>query len=189
MNVDLLRNNKHQDRCEHIHAYKTNLEVKLSKSPLSNGKNRQSTSLLPPPPPPVKPRVHSISPRPTRKINLDQLNRCSITRQFTLPNIEDEKWLAVASSNEYILVGGGSSSTLRLFDFQGKEIRLIDIKTFAAFDLAWSNVLNAFIIAGYDRLQMYNVEKNELTQVENMNLINKKDNYFWSITCHRLVNS
>jgi len=186
MSFDLLRNNNHQDVCEHIHECEANLDMKLSKSPLSNGTNRPSTSLLPPPPS-VKPRLHSTSNRLTRKIDLEKLNRCSLTRQFTLPNVEDEKWLAVASSTEYVLVGGGNSSTLRLFDIHGKEIRLIDIKTFAAFDLAWSNVLNAFIIAGYDRLQIYSVEKHQLIQVENIDLINKKDNYFWSIACHKLV--
>jgi len=181
MNFDLLTNNNHQIRCEHINE----CEIKLSKSPLSNGINRQLTTF--PPPVPIKPRLRSILNPRTRQIDLEQLSRCSLTRQFTLPNVENEKWLAIASSNEYVLVGGGSSSTLRLFDLQGKQIRLIDIKTFAAFDLAWSNVLNAFLIAGYDRLQIYNIEKDQLTQVENINLINKKDNYFWSIACHRLV--
>jgi hypothetical protein len=66
---------------------------------------------------------------------------------------------------------------------------MIDIKTFAAFDLAWSNVLNAFIIAGYDRLQIYNVEKHQLIHVENIDLINKKDEFFWSIACHRFGSS
>jgi WD40 repeat protein len=186
MNFDLLTNNNHQDRCEHLHEYETTLEIKLSKSPLSNGTNRQVPSL--PPPPPVKPRLRPI-PRIPRQINLEELSRCSLTRQFTLPNVENEKWLALASSNEYVLVGGGNSSTLRLFDLQGKEIRQIDIKTFAAFDLAWSNVLNAFLIAGYDSLQMYNVEKDQITHIENIQLVNKKDNYFWSIACHGLVNS
>jgi WD40 repeat protein len=172
----------HQIRCEHINEY----EIKLSKSPLSNNTNRQSTTFLPPIP--IKSRLRSVLNPRTRQIDLEQLTRCSLTREITLPNVENEKWLAIASSNEYVLVGGGSSSTLRLFDFQGNQIRLIDIKTFAAFDLAWSNVLNAFLIAGYDRLQIYNVEKDQLTQVENINLINKKDNYFWSIACHRLVN-
>jgi len=180
MNFDLLTNNNHQIRCEHINE----CEIKLSKSPLSNGTNRQSI----PPFVPIKPCLRSILNPRTRQIDLEQLNRCSLTRQFTLPNVENEKWLAIASSNEYVLVGGGSSSTLRLFDLQGKQIRLIDIKTFAAFDLAWSNVLNSFLIAGYDRLQIYNIEKDQLIQVENINLINKKDNYFWSIACHRLVN-
>lgn len=183
MNFDL-----HQIRCEHI----TECEIKLSKSPLSNGTNRQSSSPSSSssylPPIPTKPRVHSlINTTRTRQMDLEELSRCSSTQKIPLPNIENEKWVAIASSNEYILVGGGSSSTLRLFDLQGKEIRLIDIKTFAAFDLAWSNVLNSFLIAGYDRLQIYNVEKDQLTQVENLNLINKKDNYFWSITCHKLV--
>jgi WD40 repeat protein len=183
MNFDLLTNNNHrQIRCEHLHE----CEIKLSKSPLSNGTHRQLTTL--PPPVPIKPRLRSTLNPKKRQIDLEQLSRCSLTRQFTLPNVENEKWLAIASSNEYVLVGGGSSSTLRLYDLQGKQIRLIDIKTFAAFDLTWSNVLNAFIIAGYDRLQIYNVEKDQLTQVENIHLINKKDNYFWSITCHRLIN-
>jgi WD40 repeat protein len=181
MNFDLLSNNNHQVRCEHLTECETNLDIKLSKSILSNGTNRQtSTSFVP-----IKPHLRSTLSRITRQIDLEQLSRCSLTRQFTLPNVENEKWLAVASSNEYVLVGGGSSSTLRLFDFQGKEIRMIDIKTFAAFDLAWSNVLNGFLIAGYDRLQIYNVETDQLTSVENLNLINRKDNYFWSITCHK----
>ncbi|CAF3340230.1 unnamed protein product [Rotaria sp. Silwood1] len=188
MNFDLLTNNNHQDHSEHINECETNLEIKLSKSPLSNGTNRQSTSFnVPPPPPPpplVKPRIRSIVNRTTHHIDLEQLSRCSSTYQINLPKVDNEKWSAIASSNEYILVGGGSSSTLRLFDLQGKQIRLIDIKTFAAFDIAWSNVLNAFLIAGYDRLQMYNVEKDQLTHIENINLVNKKDNYFWSIACH-----
>ncbi len=187
MNFDLLSNKNHQVRCEHLTEYETNLDLKLSKSPLSNGTNRQTSTLPPPPPVPIKPRLRSTLSRTSRQIDLEQLSRCSLTRQFTLPNVENEKWLAVASSHEYVLVGGGSSSTLRLFDFQGKEIRLIDIKTFAAFDLAWSNVLNAFIIAGYDRLQIYSVEKHQLIQVENIDLINKKDNYFWSIACHKYL--
>ncbi|CAF4958540.1 unnamed protein product [Rotaria sp. Silwood1] len=191
MNFDLLTNNNHQDHSEHINECETNLEIKLSKSPLSNGTNRQSTSFnVPPPPPPpplVKPRIRSIVNRTTHHIDLEQLSRCSSTYQINLPKVDNEKWSAIASSNEYILVGGGSSSTLRLFDLQGKQIRLIDIKTFAAFDIAWSNVLNAFLIAGYDRLQMYNVEKDQLTHIENINLVNKKDNYFWSIACHELV--
>ena len=62
---------------------------------------------------------------------------------------------------------------LHLFDLQGQEIRRIDINTFAAFDLVWSNVLNAFLIAGYNRLLMYNVEKDQLIQIEKINLINK----------------
>ena len=184
MNFDMLN---HQDRCEHIHECVSSLEIKLSKSPLSNGTNRSSISYLPAPP--IKPRLRSTLNRLTQRIDFEQISRCSLTPKFLLPNVENEKWLAVATSNEYVLVGGGSSSKLRLFDFQGKEIRLIDIKTFAAFDLAWSNVLNAFLIAGYDRLQMYNVENDQLTQVEKINLINKKDNYFWSITCHGLDNS
>jgi hypothetical protein len=185
MNFDLLN---HQDRCEHVHECVTNIEIKLSKSPLSNGTNRSSTSYPPPPPPPIKPRLRSTLNRLPRPIDFEEISRCSLTPQFILSNVKNEKWLAVASSSEYVLVGGGSSSTLRLFDFQGNEIRFIDIKTFAAFDLAWSNVLNAFLIAGYDRLQMYNVEKDQLTQVENIDLINKKDNYFWSIACHGLGN-
>ncbi|UJR27947.1 hypothetical protein I4U23_009206 [Adineta vaga] len=186
MNFDLLTNSKQHDRCEHLHDYGTNLDKTIPKSPLSNGTNRQTTSLLssPPPPPPVKPRLRSTSNRVIRKIDLQQLNRCSQTCHFALPHVENEKWLAIASSNEYMLVGGGSSSTLRLFDFQGKEIRQINIKTFAAFDIAWSNSLKVFLIAGYDSLQMYNVEKDQLTSVEDINFSNKKDNYFWSIACH-----
>ena len=174
MSFDLLTNTHHQIRSEN----------KVSKSPLSNGTNRQPSSSILPPPVPMKPRLRSVLNRPTRQIDLEELNRCSSTKQYPLTNFENEKWLAIASSNEHILVGGGSSSSLRLFDFEGKELRLIDIKTFAAFDLAWSNTLNSFLIAGYDRLQLYNVEKDQLTQVENLDLMNKKDNYFWSITCH-----
>jgi len=188
MNFDLLSTKTHHVRCEHLNKCETNLEIKFSKSPLFNGTNRSSTVISPSPPVPVKPRLRSTLNRIPRQIDLEQLNRYSLTRQFKLPNVENEKWLAVASTTEYVLVGGGSSSTLRLFDLQGNELRLIDIKTFAAFDLAWSNVLNAFLIAGYDRLQIYNIEKDQLTQVENIHLINKKDNYFWSIACHRLVN-
>jgi len=164
---------------EHIYEYKSTLEIKLSRSPLSNGTNRQSSTML------IKPRVHSISNHVKPKINFEEIDRYSY--KFNLPNIENEKWLALALSNEYILVGGGNSSSLRLFDLLGNEKYLIDIKTFPAFDLAWSNVLNAFLIAGYDRLQMYNVEKNQLTLVDNLHLINTKDNYFWSMTCHELV--
>ncbi|CAF0754248.1 unnamed protein product [Adineta steineri] len=184
MTFDLLSNNNQQDLCEHKNKFEKNMEIKLTKSPLSNGTNRQLTSILRTPPP-VKPRSRSTINRVTRKINLEQLSSYSTTRQCTLPDVEDEKWLAIASSNEYILVGGGSSSSLRLFDIQGNEKRVIDIKTFAAFDLAWSSTLNAFLIAGYDRLQMYNVEKDELTSIDNINVANKKDNYFWSITCHK----
>jgi WD40 repeat protein len=183
MNFDLYN---HQIRCEHLDECETNPDLKLSKSPLSNGTNRHLTTTISPSVP-LKPHLHSTFNHPTRQIDLEQLSRCSLTPQYILPNVENEKWLAVASSNEYVLVGGGNSSTLRLFDFQGKQIRLIDIKTFAAFDLAWSNVLNAFLIAGYERLQIYNVEKDQLTQVENISLLNKKDNYFWSIACHKFV--
>ena len=187
MNFDLLKNATQHDRCEHLHDSGTNFEKTIPKSPLSNGTNRQSTSLITTPPPPVKPRLRSTSTRVTRKIDLQQLNRCSQTCHFTLPNVENETWLALASSNEHVLVGGGNSNKLRLFDLQGKELREIEVKTFAAFDLAWSKSLNAFLVAGYDCLQMYNVEKNQLIPVENLNFTNKRDNYFWSIACHKLV--
>ena len=187
MNFNSLTNH-YQDRCEQFTECNSKLEVKLTKSPLSNGTNRPSQ---PPPPTAVKPRLRPILTSPaarnSRKINLEELSRCSSTRQCPLPHVEHEKWLALASSTEHVLVGGGSSSNLRLFDFQGKELHLIDIKTFAAFDLAWSNVLNAFLIAGYDRLQMYHVGTNQLTEVEGLDLMNKKDNYFWSIACHGWV--
>ncbi|CAF3259444.1 unnamed protein product [Rotaria socialis] len=183
MNFDLLSNsNHHQDRCEHMNECESHLEIKLSKSPLSNGTNRSSIAFIVPPL--VKPRIRQIVNRSTRNIDLERLSRCSSTNQIALPKVENEKWSALASSNEHILVGGGSSSTLRLFDLNGNQIRLIDIKTFGAFDLAWSSVLNAFLIAGYDRLQAYNTEKDQLIQIENINLINRKDNYFWSIACH-----
>jgi hypothetical protein len=189
MNFDLLSHRHHQDKCEHITECDTHLEIKSSKSPLSNGTNRPC--LLSPFPPAVKPRMRPLTPaqssRLTRKVHLEQLTRCSSTYQISLPADHNEKWLALASSTEHILVGGGNSSTLRLFDFQGKEIRVIDIKTFAAFDLAWSNVLNAFVIAGYDSLQTYHVDSNQLTPIEDFHLINKKDNYFWSIACHGYV--
>jgi hypothetical protein len=185
MNFNSLTNH-YQDRCEQFTECSSKLEVKLTKSPLSNGTNRPSRP--PPPPTAVKPRLRpSITSPPvriSRKINLEELSRCSSSRQFTLPDVENEKWLAMASSTEHILVGGGSSSTLRLFDFQGKELNVLDIKTFAAFDMAWSSVLNAFLIAGYERLQMYHVATNELTQVEDLEPMNKKDTYFWSIACH-----
>lgn len=161
-------------------------QTKVSKSPLSNGTNRQQPGVLPPAVP-VKPHLYSKSTRSNRQIDLEQLTNCSSKSQHTLTNFENEKWLALACSNEHILVGGGNSSALRLYDYQGKELRSIDIKTFAAFDLAWSSVLNSFLIAGYDRLQMYNVERDQLTQVENLDLINKKDTYFWSIACHKCV--
>ncbi|CAF0919573.1 unnamed protein product [Adineta steineri] len=148
----------------------------LTKSPLTNRTNQLSSTLL------IKPRVHTILNHKKHQINFEQIDRYS--HKFNLLNLSNEKWLAMASSDKYILIGGGSSSSLRLFDLQGNEKYIIDIKTFAAFDLAWSNVLNAFLIAGYDRLQMYNVEKNQLTLVNNIDLINKKDNYLWSIACH-----
>jgi len=161
---------------------------KSPKSPLANGTNRQPPSL---PPPPVKPRLRPTSsttcppsPRSSHKVDLEKLTRCSLTPQYILPNAADEKWLALAASDDHVLVGGGSSSSLRLFDLRGKEKHIIDIKTFAAFDLAWSSVLNAFLIAGYDRLQMYNVEHNELSVIEQVHLTNKKQDYFWSIACH-----
>ena len=161
-------------------------QTKLSKIPLSNGTNRQESTIIPPVVP-LKPRLRSKSTRTCRVIDFEQITNCSSMKQHTLTNFENEKWLAMASSNEYILVGGGCSSTLRLFDLQGNELRSIDIKTFAAFDLAWSNLLNCFLISGYDSLQTYNVEKDQLTQVDNLNLVNKKDTYFWSIACHKFV--
>lgn len=179
MNFDFLSTNTSHNRCEQLTECQTNIETKYSKSPLSNGTNRSSA-----PPVPMKPRLRSPIHRIQRQLDFEQLTHDSYTRQFPLPNVEDGKWLAVASNDEYVLVGGGDSSTLQLFDFHGKEIRTINIKTFAAFDLAWSNVLNAFLIAGYDGLQIYHVKKNQLTQVENLNLSNKKENYFWSIACY-----
>lgn len=161
-------------------------QIKLSKTPLSNGTNRQQSTVISPVVP-MKPHLRSKSTRTSRSIEFEQITNCSSMKQHTLTNFENEKWLAMASSNEYILIGGGCSSTLRLFDLQGNELRSIDIKTFAAFDLAWSSVLNSFLIAGYDRLQTYNVEKDQLTQVDNLNLVNKKDTYFWSIACHKFV--
>lgn len=183
MNFDLLSNDLLQDRCEPLNECESHLEIKLSKTPFSNGTNRPATSVVIPPL--VKPRVRTMINRINRKIDLEQLSRCATKIQIGLPKVENEKWSALAVSNQYILVGGGSSSTLRLFDLKGNQLRLIDIKTFAAFDIAWSNVLNSFLIAGYDRLQMYNVENDQLTQIENINLINRKDNYFWSIACHK----
>ena len=186
MNYDLLKNSNRQAKLEHLDTHETHLNIKLSKSPLSNGTNRPSSAVLSAPPPPVKPRVRPtpVLARTNRTVNLEQLSRCQSTRQFDLPNVADEKWLALAASNEHILVGGGSSSSLRLFDLQGNEVHLIDINTFAAFDVAWSSTLKAFLIAGYDRLQMYRVEKNELTEIDHLHQVNKKDNYFWSIACH-----
>lgn len=183
MNFDLLTTKTPSIRCEHLTECQTTIEMKFSKSPLANGTNRSSTPPLPPPVP-TKPRLRSPVARIPRQFDFEQLIHGSCTRQFPLPFVDNEKWLAVASNDEHVLVGGGSSSQLRLLDLQGKEIRLIQIKTFAAFDLAWSNVLNAFLIAGYDGLQTYHVEKNQLTQIENLNVVNKKDNYFWSIACH-----
>lgn len=190
MNFDLVNHLPHQDKLD---CDPNPIELPPVKSPLSNGTNRPS---LPPPVPATKPRIRPIvstttttttisTPvRPSRKISLEQLTRCQSTCQISLPSVDNEKWLALASSPEYILVGGGNSSSLRLYDYQGKELRQINIDTFAAFDLAWSNSLNAFLIAGYDRLQTYHVETNQLTPVEQLDLANKKDNYFWSIACH-----
>ena len=185
MNFDLMKSHTQSDKCEQFNECPSAIDLKLSKSPLSNGTNRPAVLSRPPI---VKPRVRPSTTTPSsrinRKIDLDKLIRSSSTCQISLANADDETWLAVASSTDHLLVGGGNSSSLRLFDFQGKQIRLIDIKTFAAFDLAWSTVLNAFLIAGYDRLQMYQVEKDQLTSIEHLHLINKKDNYFWSIACH-----
>lgn len=185
MNFDLLNLRTQQEKFD---CDPSPLELPPAKSPLSNGTNRPS---LPPPVPATKPRIRrnpSPSPampvRPTRKIALEQLARCQSTCQICLAPEDNEKWLALASSPDYILLGGGNSSVLRLYDHQGKEIRQININTFAAFDLAWSNTLNAFLIAGYDRLQMYHVDTAELRPIELLDLANKKENYFWSIACH-----
>jgi hypothetical protein len=31
---------------------------------------------------------------------------------------------------------------------------------------------------------MYNVDSNEVISIDELELVNKKDVYFWSITCH-----
>lgn len=182
MNLNFIKDRTYSDKLENLN----DMNFKLPKTPLSNGTNRPDVvmnakdlkSRL------VSPSTINSSSRLNRRINLEQLNRSQSKTKIDLTDEENHCWLALACSTDYILVGGGSSSRLHLYDYQGKLVRSVNINTFAAFDLAWSSVLNGFLIAGYDQLQLYNVETDELKQIEHLDLINKKDNYFWSICCH-----